>query len=72
MSARDSSKKEQPLPSEASYICSACGEVIVIPVDVSAGESQDYVEDCPVCCRPHELHVAWDSDGNVHVTCDPE
>src|SRR4051812_27395967 len=36
---------------ESSYICDACGEEIVIPVDLSAGETQEYVEDCPVCCR---------------------
>ena len=31
--------------------------IIVIPVDLSAGESQEYVEDCPVCCRPNVIHV---------------
>jgi len=36
---------------EATYICDACGEEIVIPIDPSAGASQEYVEDCPVCCR---------------------
>jgi len=35
---------------EATYICDACGEEIVIPIDPSAGASQEYVEDCPVCC----------------------
>ncbi|MCR9117091.1 MAG: CPXCG motif-containing cysteine-rich protein, partial [bacterium] len=33
---------------EASYTCEACGEEIVIPVDLSAGHRQEYVEDCPV------------------------
>ena len=36
---------------EATYICDACGEEIVIPLDLSAGGIQEYVEDCPVCCR---------------------
>tara|TARA_Y100001934_G_scaffold77041_1_gene95801 strand:- start:244 stop:426 length:183 start_codon:yes stop_codon:yes gene_type:complete len=44
---------------EGSYICSACGEEIVIPLDVSAGQEQEYVEDCPVCCRPHLLQITW-------------
>ena len=48
--------------SEASYICDACGEEIVVPIDLSAGESQEYVEDCPVCCRPNVIHV--ELDGN--------
>ncbi len=37
---------------EASYVCGACGEEIVVPIDFSQGERQEYVEDCPVCCRP--------------------
>lgn len=42
---------------EGSYVCDACGEEIVIPIDLSAGETQQYVEDCPVCCRPNVIHV---------------
>ena len=37
---------------EASYVCESCGEEIVVPIDLSAGTSQEYVEDCPVCCCP--------------------
>lgn len=47
---------------EAAYICPSCGEEIVIPVDLSAGEEQQYVEDCPVCCCPNVLHVYVDGD----------
>ncbi|HCS55787.1 MAG TPA: CPXCG motif-containing cysteine-rich protein, partial [Planctomycetaceae bacterium] len=42
---------------EASYVCDSCGEEIVIPIDITAGHSQQYVEDCPVCCHPHVVHV---------------
>jgi hypothetical protein len=52
---------------EAVYICDSCGEEIVVPVDVSAGAHQDYVEDCPVCCHPMRLHVDIDPDGEAHV-----
>ena len=52
---------------EASYICDSCGEEIVIPLDLSAGVSQEYVEDCPVCCRPNLIHVEVDPDGQVQV-----
>ncbi|MBC21173.1 MAG: CPXCG motif-containing cysteine-rich protein [Planctomycetaceae bacterium] len=44
---------------EGSYFCNACGEEIVIPLDVSAGREQEYVEDCPVCCRPNLLRITW-------------
>jgi DNA replicative helicase MCM subunit Mcm2 (Cdc46/Mcm family) len=52
---------------EATYVCEACGEEIVVPIDLSAGESQEYVEDCPVCCRPNLVHVEIDEDGRARV-----
>lgn len=52
---------------EACYICDSCGEEIVVPVDISAGAQQDYVEDCPVCCHPMTLRVEIDPDGEAHV-----
>ena len=47
---------------EASYVCQSCGELIVVPVDLTGGSDQEYVEDCPVCCRPHRLRVRLDGD----------
>ena len=47
---------------DCSYVCSYCGEEIVIPVDPSAGAYQQYVEDCPVCCHPNVICVEWDED----------
>lgn len=58
--------------SEASYICDACGEEIVVPIDLSEGDSQTYVEDCPVCCRPNVIHVEVDEHGTVNVWGEPE
>ena len=48
---------------EASYICDNCGEEIVVPLDITAGRHQHYVEDCPVCCSPNVLIVEFDQDG---------
>lgn len=50
------------LNDEATYICDACGEEIVIPLDLSQGSSQEFVEDCPVCCRANVLHLEIDGD----------
>ena len=47
---------------ETSYTCDSCGEEIVIPIDQSAGANQEYVEDCPVCCRANLIHVKIDDD----------
>jgi transcription elongation factor Elf1 len=52
---------------EATYICDSCGEEIVVPVDISGGSHQDYVEDCPVCCHPMTLHVDIDPDGEARI-----
>jgi hypothetical protein len=30
------------------YICDHCGEEIEVTLDPSAGNTQEYVEDCPV------------------------
>ncbi len=54
------------------YICDACGEEIVIPIDVSQGTQQTYVEDCPVCCRSNVIHVDIDEEGNAIVWAEPE
>ncbi len=57
---------------EASYICDACGEEIVVPLDLTAGARQDYQEDCPVCCRPNIVHVEIDDDGGVRIWAEAE
>lgn len=57
---------------EATYICDACGEEIVITIDPSAGDSQEYVEDCPVCCHPSLIHVELDEEGTARVWAEPE
>lgn len=61
------------MPDEAAYVCGACGEEIVVPVDASGGSTQIYVEDCPVCCAPNVIHVDIDAeDGSARVWSEPE
>ena len=57
---------------EASYICTHCGEEVVIPVDLSAGSSQEYVEDCPVCCNPMVIRVEIGEHGDARAWGEPE
>ena len=57
---------------EATYLCDACGEEIVIPIDLSAGAQQNYVEDCPVCCRPNVVHLEIDEEGEIRSWAEPE
>ncbi|MSQ97313.1 MAG: CPXCG motif-containing cysteine-rich protein [Gemmataceae bacterium] len=52
---------------EACYVCDSCGEEIVVPIDLSAGTAQEYVEDCPVCCCPNVIRIEVDEDADVRV-----
>ncbi len=54
------------------YICPSCGEEIVVPIDVSQGTSQEYVEDCPVCCRSNVIHVEIAEDEEVRAWAESE
>ncbi|MBZ0269842.1 CPXCG motif-containing cysteine-rich protein [bacterium] len=47
--------------------CPNCGRPFEMLVDTSVG-TQDYVEDCEVCCRPIHVHVTIDADGDPIVT----
>lgn len=47
----------------ATYVCDSCGEEIVIPVDLSQGTEQEFVEDCPVCCCPNVVTIEFDEAG---------
>lgn len=57
---------------DASYLCDGCGEEIVIPLDLTEGEHQSYVEDCPVCCRANVIHVDIEPDGRPRVWAEAE
>ena len=57
---------------EVSYVCDSCGEEIEIPIDLTAGSRQSYVEDCPVCCNPNIVHVTLDEDGTPTVWAEAE
>jgi hypothetical protein len=80
-SGRDLSQLDDVQPSdinaatsqkESSYICDACGEEIIVPLDLSEGVHQTYVEDCPVCCRANTIHVEIDDEGNANIWAVPE
>lgn len=60
------------LSGEASYICGNCGEEIVVPIDLSEGSRQEYVEDCPVCCCANVIRVEIDPAGDCQAWADLE
>ena len=72
MRLRGNGVEMQPAEMDAHYICDSCGEEIVVPVDVTEGLHQDYVEDCPVCCNPMVLHVDIAEDGQLFIQSEQE
>ena len=64
---QEEAQNHSALNEEAGYICDSCGEEIVVPLDHSEGQSQQYVEDCPVCCNPNIIFVEFDSDGRPNI-----
>lgn len=57
---------------EATVRCPYCGEEIEIGLDPDGGTSQEYVEDCQVCCRPWRVIVDYQSDGSARVMLEAE
>lgn len=47
--------------------CPYCGESSDIMVDCSV-ESQNYIEDCQVCCRPISISVSINSEQEPTVS----
>lgn len=54
--------KRRGLKSSVNVRCPFCGRVGAVAVDEGGGETQTYVEDCSVCCKPRV----------VHIECEPE
>ena len=54
-----------PIESEQIF-CPYCGQAIDLTIDYSAG-SQEYTEDCAVCCRPILVSVKCNRRGESSV-----
>lgn len=57
---------------DAEFYCAYCGERNDTTVDPSAGDGQEYVEDCQVCCRPNRLWIELDEAGGARIEAAPE
>jgi hypothetical protein len=63
----DASASDVVLDTEAEVACPYCGESLVLGLDAGGGTTQDYVEDCQVCCRPCRVRVRYDETGAAEV-----
>jgi len=58
------------LDTEAEVTCPYCGERILLGLDPGGGTTQEYVEDCQVCCRPWRVRVSYGETGIAEVRVD--
>ena len=52
----------------ATVYCPYCNESVEVAIDPGGGESQQYVEDCEVCCQPWSVNVQYNKDGSAEVS----
>lgn len=52
---------------ETTACCPHCGEIVEMAVDPGGGSVQEYVEDCPVCCRPCAVTLLYDCEGRANL-----
>ncbi|HJQ65817.1 MAG TPA: CPXCG motif-containing cysteine-rich protein [Gemmatimonadales bacterium] len=55
----------------ATVLCPHCGEFNEIGLDPGSGATQEYVEDCQVCCRPWRVTVEYRNGGEAVVSAEP-
>ena len=48
--------------------CPYCGEAVELDVDEGGGSKQAFVQDCPVCCRPWQVEIESDRNGDWNAT----
>lgn len=53
---------------DATVVCPYCGAAIEISLDPGSGASQQYVEDCGVCCQPWSVGVSYAASGDATVS----
>ncbi len=50
----------------AMIACPYCGETIELAIEPGMAE-QEFIEDCHVCCRPIQLYLQEDAQGQFTV-----
>ena len=53
---------------DATVDCPHCGAPVEVALDPGGGATQDYVEDCEVCCQPWRVTVRYDTEGHADVS----
>lgn len=51
----------------ATFVCDCCRQEFLVPIDISAGASQQLVEECPVCSHENTIFLTLDESGTLIV-----
>ena len=71
-SAAESGETTPEVTEALAYRCDACGEQIVIEADRTQGLEQQFIEDCPVCCRANVILVRFARAGEGTASAELE
>jgi hypothetical protein len=57
--------------STTTFACPSCFEEVDVYVDPGGGTHQDFIEDCPVCCRPNRIMATYSEElGDYEITAE--
>lgn len=48
--------------------CPYCNCSFEIEVDPTEASTQELIIDCEICCRPIEVQVKWDTEGELQLS----
>lgn len=71
MTDRLDERADTVLDTSTEVSCPHCGETVTVALDSGGGATQEYVEDCYVCCRSWSVRVHYDATGTAEVLLEP-
>ncbi len=60
------------LENDFEFECPYCGEGLAVRLDATAGQKQDFIHDCEVCCKPIHIRLAFEDDEVVDFSAEAE
>jgi hypothetical protein len=73
VTARRRSRTRARKRAAGAYTCPHCFEPVDTYPDPGGGLQQEYIEDCPLCCRPNRIVAAFsEEDDGFLVVAHPD
>jgi hypothetical protein len=58
----EASPEGQAALQEAAWLCEVCAQSNTLLIETIEGDTQHHMQDCAVCCNPHQLHCTWQQE----------